>query len=266
MIALKAEEPDPPWSNGIDDPVPRPSVAIHSGASSSASLQIQQWNALVIASTFQIDQRSWQFLTAALFLVTLANVGVGGELEQLSYEIGRTALLKHYPCAEAPTIHFSDFASRHEGDVVHVSLRIHWVKGFFKKKSYTARLYYSMVNRADLRRIYAMSFVDPPTLIGSYYDHTPEVITHWNAEFERRDTMRPPRELDRVQYAPTGPTQNMSLGSWESHSLTDGVESLVEGVDPLPESFLRQFQGDGHSLAPMIPPAPLSPRDSLSPP
>lgn len=157
--------------------------------------------------------RAWAGPCARVLLglaaLALAPLAKASEMQQLAVDLGVSAVLAHHPHVDADEIDVLDVAVNHQGDVAHVRVTLAWKCGPLRR---TALLYATMVNRADLRRLYDMEYTDNLCRPHLGCDRTAELITQWNTQFACEDTMRMPRELGQ----PLDGSGNLRLPVWET--------------------------------------------------
>jgi hypothetical protein len=136
---------------------------------------------------------------AALLLAFLPASSQASEMASLAVEIGRTAVAMHHGGVNPRSIEPTRVIINHQGDVCHFEAIMVWTSGPFGGQiggtPRRAFVYGSLVNRADLRRLFDLDYVEAPDRPCLGCDNAPLVITYWNTVFARQDTLSPMREL-----------------------------------------------------------------------
>jgi hypothetical protein len=113
-----------------------------------------------------------------------------------------------------------------------------------------AVIYGSIVNRADLRRLYDLDYVEAPDKPCLGCDQSPNVITYWNTVFGRLDTLAPARELGQPLHRSQHPCPQCNV-------CPAGVNGPVENVvEPPVTGAAKPFPSDetyeGHALTDLM--------------
>ncbi len=197
------------------------------------------------------------FLAAATTLMSADTVRAS-ELAALAVEIGRTAVAMHHGAVNPRSIQPTEVTINHQGDICHFQAVMVWRMGTFGAQigatPRRAVIYGSLINRADLRRLMDLEYVEAPDRPAICCDNAPKVITYWNTVFARHDTLSPMRELGQPLHRSLHPESECELcpspaGDVIPHS---APETILPGGQGQARPFPKDEVYTGDDLARLL--------------
>lgn len=122
------------------------------------------------------------------------------DMEAISVDIARRALLVKHPHLARLQIESRDVRVAPQGDITHSYVKLYWVDGSTRRR-HEADIYMSFVDKPKMRRIFDIGYRDTYGLTYRNYEHLPELVSVVNEEFAREDTIAwayPERLADNV--------------------------------------------------------------------
>jgi hypothetical protein len=186
----------------------------------------------------------------AAAILALPDQTPASEMAALAVEIGRTSVAMHHHAVNPRSIQPVRVIINHQGDVCHFQAIMVWRSGFFGAQVGStprrAVVYGTLLNRADLRRLYDLDYVEAPDRPCLGCDNAARTITYWNTRFARDDTLAPARELGQPLHRSMHPCPPCEVGCPADIPPVQGV------VDPLSKRTSEDEVYEGESLSALI--------------
>jgi hypothetical protein len=150
----------------------------------------------------------------------------------LAVEIGRTSVAMHHHAVNPRSIEPVRVIINHQGDVCHFQAIMVWRSGFFGAQVGSiprrAVIYGTLLNRADIRRLYDLDYVEAPDRPCLGCDNAAKTITYWNTRFARDDTLAPARELGQPLHRSMHPCSPCEVGCPAGIPPIEGAQSVLK--------------------------------------